>query len=140
MTLNDPSRGVAGSVFLSPQVCVHFSAGHRCVGKFLSEALARLTSPCCFCDLVRFLVSQKALFLGSCCFAQPGPVITGRQEGLRSASRASLQAMSAPCVSRAAEGWGVGLQSTLSSYHSLHLNFALALDGDIPLSCSMWFF
>lgn len=43
--------------------------GRRCLGKFLTEGLSGFTSSRCFCDLVWFLVSQKALFLGSrCCF------------------------------------------------------------------------
>lgn len=33
--------------------------------KLLTEGLLGLLSSCCFCDLVWFLVSQKALFLSS---------------------------------------------------------------------------
>lgn len=42
-----------------------FSAGHRCLEKLLTEGLLGLLSSCCFCDLVWFLVSQKALSLSS---------------------------------------------------------------------------
>lgn len=66
VTLNSLSQGVIGSEFLSSQVCVKpacFRAGHRCLGKFLTEGLSGFTSSYCFCDLVQFLVSQKALFL-----------------------------------------------------------------------------
>lgn len=63
-----------------------FGAGHRCLGKFLTEGLLGLTSPCCFCDLVRVLVSQKPLCLASRGCLQPGPVITGHQGGLPSVS------------------------------------------------------
>lgn len=66
VTLNSLSGGVAGSVLLSSQVRVRpacFRAGHRCLGKFLTEGLSGFTSSYCFCDLVQFLVSQKSLFL-----------------------------------------------------------------------------
>lgn len=128
---------------LSSQVCVKpavVSAGHRCLGKFLTEGLSGLKSSCCFCDLVRFLVSQKPLFLGSCCCIQPCPVITGRQGGLRSVSRGVLRYRVSPRVSPQQQGacWGCSEAYSIPN-HGLHLNFALAPDGDIPLSCSVWF-
>lgn len=42
-----------------------FRAGHRCLETLLTARLLVFLSSCCFCDLVWFLVSQKALFLGS---------------------------------------------------------------------------
>lgn len=40
-----------------------FRAGHRCLGELLTKGLLGFRSSCCFCDLLWFLVSQKALFL-----------------------------------------------------------------------------
>lgn len=113
--------GVAGFVFLSHsgmcQAYRRFNTGHRCLGKFLTEGLSGFTSSCCFCDLVRFLVSQKALFLGSCCCIQPCPVITGRQGGLRPASRGVLRYRVSPRVSP--QRSGVGGQGVLRRTHFL---------------------
>lgn len=41
-----------------------FRAGHRCLEVLLTKGLLGFLSSCCFCDLLWFLVSQKALFLG----------------------------------------------------------------------------
>lgn len=45
------------------------------------KGLLGFTSSCCFCDLVRFLVSQKPWSLGPGCCLRPCPVITGCRGG-----------------------------------------------------------
>lgn len=124
--------------YVSSPSCL--SAGHRCLGKFLTEGLLGLTSSCCFGDLVRFLVSQKALFLGSCCRLQPCPVITGRQGGLPPVSRGVLRYRAGPRVSPQRQQQGTG-REVLKPARSVpdHLNPALAPDGIIPLSCVVCF-
>ena len=74
----------------SAQVCVQPAAvmgWTQVLRKIPPEGLLGPTGSRCLCDLARCLVSQKACFLGSRGCAQLGPVITGRQGGLRSASR-----------------------------------------------------
>lgn len=106
-----------------------FRAGHRCLGKFLTEGFSGFTSSCCFCDLVWFLVSQKALFLGSCCCFQPWPVITGRQGGLQSVSQGVLRGVLSYRVVHmcCCSGRGPGRRGRCPEAHSV-ANQGLCLD------------
>lgn len=60
-----PEESLVGAHVISGMCqAAHFRAGHRCLAKLLTKGLLGFLSSCCFCDLLWFLVSQKALFLG----------------------------------------------------------------------------
>lgn len=105
-------RGLSGGVAdLSPQVCraCLVSALDTGARENPSRRALGFTSSRCFRDLVWFLVSQKALFLGSCCCLQPRPVITGHQGGgLLPVSRAVPRSRVSPRVSLQRPGPAVG--------------------------------
>ena len=121
----------------SPPSCWRWTQVLR---KIPPRRLSGPTGSCRLCDLAWCLVSQKAFFLGSRGCAQPGPVITGRQGGLRSASRGARTDRVGPRVLPRRQGAG-GCRAEVHSIpdHGLHLNFSLAPDGDIPWSCSVGF-
>lgn len=60
-----PGESLVGAHVISGMCqAARFRAGHRCLEKLLTKGLLGFLSSCCFCDLLWFLVSQKALFLG----------------------------------------------------------------------------
>lgn len=118
----------AGFVPLSFQVYVKpvlFRRGTQVLRKIPHRRALGLTSSCCFCDRVRFPVSQKALLLRSRCCLQPCPVFTRGQGGLPTVFQGVLRYHGThACHCSAGAGPG-GSEAHRIPNHSLHLNLHL---------------